>query len=358
MSARRLLGCTGLLLVAMAICALAAFVWGRSQLEQPYKGYRGPQKTIVVESGQSARAIFDRLAAEGVLRHPTLTRFYFSFVLDAPALHAGEYEFSGELSAREVLAKLSRGDVVLHETTLLEGLTLEESAESLAADGFGSLDAFLTAMRSPALIRDLDPEATDLEGYLFPDTYSFARGTPEAEIVATLVETFRRRFDEGVRPLLPPERRDENPRALVSLASIVEKETLVEDERPVVAGVYANRLERGIALYADPTVIFALKRLGTWDGNIRRSDLQIDHPYNTYVHAGLPPGPICSPGLASLRAAARPAEVPYLYFVSRNDGTHVFSRTLAEHNRAVDRWQRRYWREKWAEEKGRKREGK
>jgi UPF0755 protein len=145
--------------------------------------------------------------------------------------------------------------------------------------------------------------------------------------------------DEPARPSV---------RDIVTLASVVEKEARVEDERPLIAAVYTNRLERGMGLYADPTVIYALKRAGRWDGNIRREDLRIDSPYNTYRHAGLPPGPIASPGLASLLAAAAPADVPYLYFVSRNDGTHAFARTLAEHGVNVERWQRRYWRERRA----------
>ncbi|MDH3744875.1 MAG: endolytic transglycosylase MltG [Acidobacteriota bacterium] len=351
MSARRVLVWLGLVLALVAIAAGIAFGWSWTRLNEPFKGFSETEKTVIVESGQSARAIFERLAAEGVLQHATLTRLYFRYVLEEPALQAGEYRFSGAATASQILDKLSHGEVVLHEVTLLEGLTLEEIAATLTANGFGTLDAFLAAMRSVDLIRDLDPQATDLEGYLFPDTYAFARGTSETEIVATLVGTFRRRFEKDVRVLLSAERQLESPRDLVSLASIIEKETLVDSERAVVAGVYTNRLERSIALYADPTVIFALKRLGTWDGNIRRTDLRIDHPYNTYVHTGLPPGPICSPGLASLRAAAQPAEVPYLYFVSRNDGTHVFSSTLAEHNRAVNKWQRQYWREKWAAEK-------
>ena len=141
------------------------------------------------------------------------------------------------------------------------------------------------------------------------------------------------------------------PRDLVILASIVEKEALLDEERPTIAGVFANRLRRGMKLDADPTVIYAVKLRGDWDGNLRKGDLSYDSPYNTYVRAGLPPGPICSPGLASLLAAAAPAEVPYFYFVSRNDGSHVFASTLREHNRNVDRWQRQYWRERWARER-------
>jgi UPF0755 protein len=140
-------------------------------------------------------------------------------------------------------------------------------------------------------------------------------------------------------------------REIVTLASIVEKEAQLDGERATIAGVYSNRLRRGIALYADPTVIFALKLYGRWDGNIRKSDLAMDSPYNTYLYPGLPPGPICSPSVRSLVAAAEPADVPYLYFVSRNDGSHVFAATLGEHNRNVEKWQRRYWRERWAKER-------
>jgi cell division protein YceG involved in septum cleavage len=349
--------------------------------------------------------------------------------LGDPPLQAGEYRFAGAQPLPAVLAKLVDGDVVDHAVTIVEGLTLEETAEALADADFGDLDAFLAAMRDPAPIADLDPEATSLEGYLFPSTYRFRRGTTEREMVETMVATFRRTWESEVVPLLgegalvsgdaggqegeeldggasgapdeegesvdedegeadgapadagaaeppagageveqaagaeppavppgatPPDEPVRPPsrvrpgrtlRELVTLASLVEKEAKIEGERPQIAAVYANRLERGMGLYADPTVIYALKQAGRWDGNIRREDLRMDSPYNTYRHAGLPPGPIASPGLASLKAAARPADFDALYFVSRNDGSHVFAETLAEHNRNVDRWQRQYWRE-------------
>ena len=170
-----------------------------------------------------------------------------------------------------------------------------------------------------------------------------------------MVETFRRRFEEEVRPFIEPAE-ERSVRQIVTLASIVEKEAGVDRERPIIAGVFANRMEHAMPLQADPTVIFALKRLGRWDGNLRRADLKMDSPYNTYVYAGLPPGPIASPGLASLQAAASPADVPYFYFVSRNDGSHVFANTLSEHNRNVTKWQKEYWRKKWAEERRQKTE--
>lgn len=343
------------LLVLLAAAGAAALGWWAWQrLHAPYRGFAGEETIVVIEPGTGAAGILDRLEREGVIESAFLTRAWLVYRLDDPPLHAGEYRFAEPASALEVLDRLIRGDVMTHAVTLVEGLTLEETAAALAGAGFGDEDAFLAAMSDPAAIADLDPEAPDLEGYLFPDTYAFARSTPEREIVAAMVDNFRRRWRESVAPLLASVRVEgapAGPREVVTLASIVEKEARLDEERGLIAGVYANRLARGIALYADPTVIYPLKKRGTWDGNLRRDDLQLDSPYNTYRYAGLPPGPICSPGLGALRAAAAPAEVPYLYFVSRNDGSHVFAETLSEHNRNVDEWQRRYWRRRWAEER-------
>lgn len=336
----------------------AALVLTHRALDQRFKGFEGPETVISIEPGTSVRDGLALLEAEGVIRDSTLARLYWRFSLKDPVLMAGEYAFREPSSTPEVLNKIVRGDVLTHRVTLLEGLTLEEVARHLADEGFGSYDAFLAEMASPRRIEDFDGEAPDLEGYLFPDTYWFARGTSESRIVDTLVAAFRKHFQEA-REANPPTGLPESdgsprlslsPRQIVILASIVEKEALRDDERPIIAGVYSNRLEIGMGLYADPTIIYALKRNGTWDGNLRRRDLEMDSPYNTYRSQGLPPGPICSPGLASLSAAMAPADVPYLYFVSRNDGTHVFARTLAEHNRNVHKWQKLYWQKRWAEE--------
>lgn len=318
--------------------------WGWQTLHQPFGNWPGETREVLIAQGTSATAILLQLERAGVLRDATLARFFLVWKLKDPALKAGEYAFDTPLSTPEVLDILMRGAVVTHSVTLIEGLDVEESARVLAEAGFGSEQTFLREMKNPERIADLDPQATDLEGYLFPDTYAFARNTSETAIVDTLVETFRLRISGGFLPL-------EKLRQVVTLASIVEKEAQLADERPVIAGVYANRLQQGMALGADPTVIFALKLEGRWDGNIRKPDLKMDSPYNTYRRVGLPPGPICSPGLASLTAAAAPAETPYLYFVGRNDGSHVFSRNLAEHNRAVEIHQRQYWRNRWAEER-------
>lgn len=339
----------GLLLAAGALAA-----WAWHTLHTPYAGHGGERLTRI-ERGAGAAEILRQLEAEGVLADARLARLWLVHVEGDPSLKAGEYRFAEPLTTPQVLEKLVRGDVVAHRVTIVEGLTRGETAAALADAGFGELERFLAETADPAPVRDLDPEARDLEGYLFPDTYAFARGTPEEEIVATLVGAFRRRHERWLAPVIAageegPGDRAWTTRELVTLASIVEKEALLDEERPLISAVYHNRLARSIGLYADPTVIHALKLLGRWNGNLRREDLRLDHPYNTYVRPGLPPGPICSPGAASLGAAANPADVDHLYFVSRNDGTHVFARTLAEHNRNVEKWQKRYWRERWARE--------
>lgn len=345
---RVLLGLLVLAVLLMVPATMAAWSWWK--LQRPYKGYPGAERVVAVEPGMGAGQILDRLQARGVIADANLARFYLVYFMGDPAIQAGEYSFRGPMTTEEVLGKLVRGDVVTRSITLIEGMTLEETADRLVEGNLGRREVFLDLMRSPELIADLDPAAPDLEGYLFPETYTFVKNADEQTIVATLVRTFRDRFEKEVRPRLAqgPAR---SLRQVITLASIVEKEAQVASERPLIAGVYQNRLDRGIGLSADPTVIYALKRLGLWNGNIRRSDLRIDSPYNTYRYAGLPPGPICSPGLASLAAAADPADVSYLYFVSRNDGTHVFASTLQEHNRNVETWQRRYWREKRARER-------
>lgn len=332
-------------LIALAATAAILVAWAENELGRP----RGTDTVeVVIERGAPMTSILDQLAAAGVIGDPLMARLYLDYRRPEETLRAGEYRFEQPMSTVDALDRVIRGEVVTYPVTVVEGLTLRETAERLASEGFGELDAFLAAMASPALIADLDPAAESLEGYLFPDTYAFAAGTGEREIVETMVRNFRRRVEEH---LGPASENDLDVRSLVTLASIVEKEAGDVEERPLVAAVFHNRLSRGIGLYADPTIIYALKMAGTWDGNLRRRDLDLDSPYNTYRHPGLPPGPICSPGAHSLRAAARPANVPYLYFVSRNDGTHVFAETLAEHNRNVARWQVRYWRERRAAER-------
>lgn len=351
----RTVAAVALLLALVAASAAAVGLrWAWHELNEPPGSTAQEERIIVIEPGESGRQIIERLADRGLLRRPLLARLYLRFGLTGRSLKAGEYRLHTGMAPVTVLRQLIEARVVTYPVTVIEGSTLEETAEQLAASGFGEHARFLDAMRSPALVADLDPEASDLEGYLYPDTYAFARGTNEDEIVQAMVSQARRHITSSILPMIDAGqsgRRSARLRDVIILASIVEKEALLDQERPIIAGVYSNRLERGIGLYADPTVVYALKQAGTWDGNIRRADLKIDSPYNTYVHRGLPPGPIASPRLASMKAAAQPAEVPFLYFVSRNDGTHAFAETLAEHNRNVYLWQKKFWRDRWAEER-------
>ena len=348
----------GLILGLLAgLVAGAVAWWAWDLLHQPYRGYAGEQAAVHIEPGTSATAILTQLEQSGVIRNARLARLFLIHVLNDPALKAGEYRFDAAMGTPDVLQKLIRGEVVTHSLTLIEGLTIDETAQAIADAGFGELAVVRREMDQIDLISDLDPKAENLEGYLYPETYHFARGTSEKEIVATLVGTFRRKFEAEAAPLL----NDWNAlkgisdlRDLVTLASIVEKETQLDDERGVVASVYRNRLRIGMGLYADPTLIYGKKIAGTWDGNLRRVDLKTDGPYNTYMRPGLPPSPICSPSVQSIVAAILPAETSYLYFVSRNDGTHVFAETKREHDRNVHKWQKMYWRRRWAEERAAK----
>lgn len=339
------------ILLLLALVPVGSMAWSWWKLQRPYRGYEGAEKLVSVPPGTAAGQVLQTLEREGVLADAKLARTYLIYFMGDPKIQAGEYLFRGPLTTAQVLDMLVEGRIVTRSVTIIEGLTLEEIADQLARASFGRREVFLDLMRSPRLIADLDPDAPDLEGYLFPETYTFASATREREVVETLVRTFRKRFDSDVRPLMQKASGNRTIRQVVTLASIVEKEAQVPTERPLIAAVYRNRLDKRIGLAADPTVIYALKRLGRWNGNIRKQDLRMESPYNTYRYAGLPPGPICSPGLASLQAAAQPADAPYLYFVSRNNGTHVFAETLTEHNRNVELWQRQYWRDRRAQER-------
>jgi UPF0755 protein len=241
-----------------------------------------------------------------------------------------------------VVEKIASGDVYTERLTFPEGLTIAEMAKLFESRGFGPARAFIKAASDPSPIKDLDPRAPDLEGYLFPETYSLPRRADASRVVGMMVDRFRATYDDTLRARA--EAQQMTTRHVVTLASLVEKETARADERPLVAAVYRNRLMRRMGMQADPTVVYALMKAGKYDGNIRREDLSFDSPYNTYRYPGLPPGPIAAPGRASLEAALAPADVPYLYFVSRNDGSHVFAATLKEHNANVYQYQVLYFR--------------
>ncbi|MPZ19823.1 MAG: endolytic transglycosylase MltG [Luteitalea sp.] len=310
----------------------------------PYKGYAADEQFVDIRAGSSQRAIGDRLVESGVVRDRIAFRVAVRLGARGRALKAGEYRFGRPASMLEVVDKLARGDVYLRPLTIPEGLTIAEMATLFNAKGFGAEQHFLEAASDPTPIRDLDPDARDLEGYLFPDTYNLPRRVDARELVNQMVGRFKAVFDDRMRARVSGS--GQTVRELVTLASMVEKETGQDHERSLVAAVFANRLQKGIGLYSDPTIIYALTKTGRYEGNLSRADLRLDSPYNTYKYPGLPPGPIAAPGRASLTAALEPASVDYLYFVSRNDGSHVFAHTLDEHNKNVREYQVRYFRER------------
>jgi UPF0755 protein len=325
-----------IVLVLALVATLLAAGWIH-ETRFPVRGAGDPPQTLEVPPGASVRRIGDELHRLGAVRHPEVFRAYVLLRGHATHLRAGEYELGGEMSLDQIVDKLVRGDVVRRFVTFPEGRTIEEMAEILRAGGLATA-GFLAAAREPGPLRDLDAQASDLEGYLFPDTYDLPK---REEAPAALPPRMVGRFREVMSPHLEKVRKSGlTLRQVVTLASLVELETARPDERPRVAAVFLNRLKKGMPLQTDPTVIYALRKAGSWDGNIRREDLALDSPYNTYVHPGLPPGPIASPGRASLLAVLDPAPVADLYFVSRNDGSHYFSETLAQHQRAVEHYQR------------------
>lgn len=328
-------------LVIGGAAGVAVFMmWER--IHAPHEGYEAVEQFIDIPPGTDTAAIGRRLTEAGIVRDEVTFRAALWWSGRSRALQAGEYRFDRPLGAVDVVDRLVRGDVYARRITFPEGLTIREMARVYEAREFGTAASFVQAAGDAPLIHDLDPAATDLEGYLFPDTYALPRGTPARRLVALMVERFRATYGDELRR--QAQAQGLSTRQVVTLASLVEKETGRGDERPLVAAVYRNRLRLGMGLQADPTIVYALQKAGRYDGNIRRQDLAIDSPYNTYRHAGLPPGPIAAPGRASIEGALLPARVSYLYFVSRNDGSHVFATTLTEHNRNVRQFQILYFR--------------
>jgi peptidoglycan lytic transglycosylase G len=318
-------GAAGILLGLLLIAAIAG---GAAWLVlAPY----GPEtETFVsIPPGSSVAAIGRRLEAAGVVRN----RYAFDMLrwIGRGRLEAGEYRFDHPSPATEVYARIARGDVFTMALTVPEGANIFDIAGRVEQDGFCSRQSFLDAVVSEvSLIADLDPEAKSLEGYLFPDTYRLPPSATAAQIVTAMVGQFRH---VAARLGL-----NENVHQVVTLASLIERETAVNDDRPLVASVFVNRLAKDMPLRTDPAVIYGLELTGKWRGTIYESDLTRNTPYNTYLHPGLPPGPIANPGIASLRAAMDPAKTNYLYFVAAGtdaQGHSRFAATLNEHNRNV-----------------------
>jgi len=292
-----------------------------------------------VEKGKGAEAIARGLKEKGVIKKEWPFLIGYQLFFSPESLKAGEYVFSLPLSTKEVLRMLTEGQVYLYPLTIPEGLTGQEISELLDSSNFVEEEDFREAFSQKEIISSWDEEAQNLEGYLFPETYFFPKGTPAKEIVSNMISQFKDVFrEEWKRRALEM---DLSLREVVILASLVEKETSISEEKNLVSAVFHNRLKRRMKLDCDPTIIYVLKQEGRFTGRLRYKDLKLDTPYNTYLYPGLPPGPICNPGRASLQAALYPAEEDFLYFVSKNDGNHHFSRTFKEHQRAVLIYQKR-----------------
>ncbi len=294
------------------------------------------ETVIVIAPGSSLPAISDRLATAGVVTDADAFRLLARWRGVSGRIKAGEYLFRQPATPGRILERLVTGDVRRYRFTVPEGLTLRQIAARFQAQGFGQAEDFLRAAGDPALRRRYAPGAPSLEGYLFPETYTIDRSVTPKRLLVAMLEEFRRRLTPDI--LAAAKKHGLNRHQLVTLASIVQKEAGKQEEMPLIAAVYHNRLRRRMPLQADPTVIYGIP---DFDGNLTRGDLVTPTPWNTYTHSGLPPGPIASPGLAALRAAAEPARVDYLYFVAKGDGTHAFSRTLKQHNRLVRKYQLR-----------------
>ena len=308
------------------------------------------KRTVEIPQGSGPRALANLVSREGVVSNAELFFLYLRRDKLAPKLKAGEYEFELPVTPAQVVEKLSSGQVKLYRFTVPEGLRVDEVLPLLAR-----AELPLKQERLEKLAKDAGflkkAGVPGLEGYLYPDTYSFSRHADEEAVLLKMVARAKEEFHRAEARRKPGNALDE--RQVMTLASIVEKETGAVEERPRISCVFHNRLRLGMKLQTDPTVLYAamLMRGGTFVKNITRKDLEAVHPYNTYTTAGLPPGPIASPGAAAIQAALEPIECNDLFFVSRNDGTHVFCPDLQCHNAAVEEWQRRYFRNKRAAEK-------
>ena len=328
-----------LLLIALVVAALAAYaVYAPIG---PAAGTSDENATYVdIAPGTGTRAIGAELERAGVLR----SRYAFDLLRLAKGgrLIAGEYRFTHPAAAGEVYARIVRGDVFTIALTIPEGYNIFDIAQAVEAAGLGRREDFLAAERSETgLIADLEPGAESLEGFLFPDTYRFSRHAKPPAMLAAMVRRFRQAASQlGMGAGPAGEVAAGEIARTVTLGSLVEKEVSQGAERPLVAGVFANRLARGMPLATDPSVIYAALLDGSYRGTIYASDLRSASPYNTYRHAGLPPGPICNPGMAALKAAMDPARTDYLYFVADAQGHSVFSVTLKEHAQQVEAYRR------------------
>jgi UPF0755 protein len=339
------------LIFIVAIASAGWFAWALLTPVEP-----SGQTFVMLRPGYSTRRIASELKSAGIIRSEEAFVLWH-YLHRGRSLKAGEYLFEKPANTIDLQKRLRRGDVYFRTVVVPEGFTMFDIARAVEAAGLGSAEDFLKVAQSDtALIADLAPNATSLEGYLFPDTYEFSRMQTMRDMAAAMVKQFRQVAGQiGLLQPYPSEKpggkpqilaylipgSNENPVATtVTMASIIEKETSIADERPLVSSVYWNRLAKNVALDADPSIIYAELLTGSYTGALHHDDMRFDSPYNTYRHTGLPPGPIANPGKSSLEAAMHPAQSDYYYFVADAQGHHRFARTIEEHNKNVDAYRR------------------
>ncbi|MEK7236239.1 MAG: endolytic transglycosylase MltG [Nitrospirota bacterium] len=330
----------GLLLVAMVALGVAAYQtirWAEGPVipaqEHP------PSKVVVIQDGSTFQQVAGLLDRERLIKSRSAFIIFGKSQSADRKVHAGEYELNPGMTPAEILSKLLNGQVLLHPLTIPEGLTITQIADLVSQQGLTDRAEFLRLAKDRAFIASLGIKAETLEGYLYPNTYKFPRAVKAREVLVAMVEQLRQAV--GPDLLARMQELKMTMHEVLTLASVIEKETGSGGERPEISAVFHNRLKKHIPLQSDPTVIYGLP---AFDGNLHKKDLSNPSPYNTYRVRGLPPGPIANPGIQAIRATLYPSDSRSLYFVSRNDGTHQFSATLIEHNQAVEKYQKRPFR--------------
>ena len=342
------------ILAAVAVLALIGLSYSLYASLTSATAHDKANQFIVIEKGSTPAAIIDKLAAEGVVSSPLATKLYLRTIGDASKLQAGEYQFESPITPLQVLKELESGETQTIRLTIPEGFTRFDIAkrivEKFPQDPPVTEQQVLLLMEDTGLIRDIAPEARNLEGYMYPSTYSFPRGTKPDAVVEHLVQQFRKiwklEWSSAAKAL------GRSPHEIVTIASLIETESGVESERPIVSSVIYNRISKSIPLGIDQTVVYVAKMQNRWDGTIHRSDLEVSSPYNTRKYGGIPPGPISSVSESAIEAALNPAKTDYIYYVRNvqvNDGSHWFYASAAEFERGKAEYQR--WLEKERQEK-------
>jgi UPF0755 protein len=325
-------------IIFFILVAAAVVLVGIDFYQKVYTSYKEypDAVTIEVKKGAAISIVGRQLVREKIIAGYLYFRIYYRLFFAGASIKSGEYRFDRPMTMKEVIEILTQGKVVLYKVTIREGLIIKEIAGLLQQERGIASESFIRAAGNIALVRNLDPGADSLEGYLYPDTYHIRRETDADEIAHLMVDKFKENFTESMK--WRAEKLGMSIRQVLTLASLIEKETSSREERFLISSVFHNRLRIGMPLGCDPTIIYALKRIGKYTGKLGWNDLKIDSPYNTRLYKGLPPGPICNPGYASIEAALFPESTQYLYFVAMNPQSHYFSKTLDEHNWAVRKY--------------------